>query len=110
MELVPPNSKKVTKYTGPTQGPNVGTVFNKQFLSLKTYWFLLQVKMSSLVPWVDRPQPLFDLYLKLDWLVLVGPVYLVNFLLLSGTSSILKTRLAQTVAGWQAACEDRQNF
>ena len=42
MELVPPNSKKVTKYTGPPQGPNVGKVFNKQFLSLKKYWFLLQ--------------------------------------------------------------------
>ena len=42
MELVPPNSKKVTKYTGPTQGPNVGKLFNKQFVSLKKYRFLLQ--------------------------------------------------------------------
>ena len=24
--------------------------------------------------------------------------------------TLLVTRLAQTVAGWQAACEDRQNF
>ena len=64
--------KKVTKYIGPTQGQNVGKVFNKQFLSLKTYRFLLQEKMSSLEPWVDRPQSLFDLYLKLDWLALGG--------------------------------------
>ena len=32
--------------------------------------------MSSLVPWVDRPQPLFDLYLKLDWLALGGTIVL----------------------------------
>ena len=25
-------------------------------------------------------------------------------------SLLLQTRLAQTVAGWQAVCEDRQNF
>ena len=72
MELVLPNSKKLTKYTGPTQGPNVGKVFYKQFLSLKKYWFLLQEKMSSLEPWEDRPQTLFGSYLKLDWLALGG--------------------------------------
>ena len=72
MELVPPNSKKVTKFTGPTQRPNVGKVFYKQFLSLKKYQFLLQEKMSSLEPWEDRPQTLFGLYLKLDWLALGG--------------------------------------
>ena len=68
----PTQQQKLTKYTGPTQGPNVGKVFYKEFLSLKKYRFLLQEKMSSLEPWEDRPQTLFDLYLKLDWLALGG--------------------------------------
>ena len=36
MELVPPNSKKMTKYTGPTQDTEDDRVFNKQFLLIKT--------------------------------------------------------------------------
>ena len=68
----PTQQQNLTMYTGPTQGPNVGKVFYKEFLSLKKYRFLLQEKMSSFEPWEDRPQTLFYLYLKLDWLALGG--------------------------------------
>ena len=38
----PTQQQKMTKYTGPTQDTEDDWVFNKQFLSLKTYRFLLQ--------------------------------------------------------------------
>ena len=93
MELVPPNIKRVTKHIGPNQGPNVGKVFNKQFLSLKKYRFVLREKMSSLGPWVELLQSFFDLYLRLDWLALGGTIVFSYFLLFSGTSSILRAFL-----------------
>ena len=38
----PTQQQKMTKYTGPTQDTEDDWVFNKQFLSLKKYRFLLQ--------------------------------------------------------------------
>ena len=53
-ETGPTQQQKVAKYTGPTKEPNVGKVFNKQFLSLKKYQLVLQEK--HIITWaLGRP-------------------------------------------------------